>query len=55
MSGFSYSNQEVIAMVRGRELLQCPSACPRSVYNLMRECWHQTPAKRPNFTVIVNR
>ncbi|XP_077287462.1 tyrosine-protein kinase transmembrane receptor Ror [Arctopsyche grandis] len=52
---YGYSNQEVISMVRGRELLQCPSECPRALFNLMRECWHQTPARRPNFTLISNR
>lgn len=50
-----YSNQEVIAMVRGGELLAAPAACPPTMYQLMRDCWKHTPQRRPNFDEIVNR
>lgn len=43
-----FSNQEVIEMVRSRQLLPCPIQCPPRIYSLMMECWHETPNKRPN-------
>ncbi|RVE46142.1 hypothetical protein evm_009216 [Chilo suppressalis] len=52
---YGYSNQEVIAMVRGGELLAMPAACPALMYALMRDCWKHTPQRRPNFEEIVNR
>ena len=29
--------------------------CNRTLADLIRECWEQTPAERPNFTTIVRR
>ncbi|XP_048480663.1 tyrosine-protein kinase transmembrane receptor Ror [Plutella xylostella] len=52
---YGYSNQEVISMVRGGELLAPPAACPRAVYALMRECWGHAPPRRPKFDEIVAR
>lgn len=52
---FGYSNQEVINMVRARQLLACPEACPSAVYSLMVECWHEQSVRRPNFAEIVHR
>ncbi|XP_072939290.1 tyrosine-protein kinase transmembrane receptor Ror [Epargyreus clarus] len=52
---YGYSNQEVISMVRGGELLASPAACPAPMYALMRECWKHNPQRRPNFEEIVNR
>ncbi|KAG6453049.1 tyrosine-protein kinase transmembrane receptor Ror [Manduca sexta] len=52
---YGYSNQEVISMVRGGELLAAPAACPPPMYALMRDCWKHTPHRRPNFEEIVNR
>ncbi|KAM3964181.1 LOW QUALITY PROTEIN: tyrosine-protein kinase transmembrane receptor Ror [Aphomia sociella] len=52
---YGYSNQEVISMVRGGELLATPAACPPPMYSLMRDCWKHTPQRRPNFEEIVNR
>ncbi|CAD0199730.1 unnamed protein product [Chrysodeixis includens] len=51
----NYSNQEVISMVRGGELLAAPACCPPAMYSLMRDCWKHTPQRRPNFEEIVNR
>lgn len=42
-----FTNQEVIEMIRSRQLLACPSQCPPRIYSLMMECWHETPSKRP--------
>lgn len=52
---FGYSNQEVINMIRARQLLSCPEACPSAVYSLMVECWHEQSVRRPNFAEIVHR
>ncbi|XP_034827249.1 tyrosine-protein kinase transmembrane receptor Ror [Maniola hyperantus] len=52
---YGFSNQEVIAMVRGGELLAAPASCPAPLYALMRECWRHAPQRRPNFEEIVNR
>lgn len=52
---FGYSNQEVINMVRARQLLSCPEACPSAIYSLMIECWHEQGVRRPNFAEIGHR
>ncbi|KAJ0175679.1 hypothetical protein K1T71_008838 [Dendrolimus kikuchii] len=52
---YGYSNQEVISMVRGGELLAAPTGCPVLMYSLMRDCWKHTSHRRPNFEEIVNR
>ena len=38
---YGYSNQEVIEMVRSRQLLPCPEDCPSRMYAFMVECWHE--------------
>lgn len=52
---YGYSNQEVINMVRSRQLLACPDTCPTSVYSLMVECWHEQAVRRPSFPEIGHR
>ncbi|XP_052464560.1 tyrosine-protein kinase transmembrane receptor ROR2 isoform X2 [Carassius gibelio] len=47
-----YSNQDVIEMVRNRQVLSCPDDCPAWVYTLMLECWNEFPARRPRFKDI---
>lgn len=46
---FGYSNQEVIEMIRSRQLLPQPEDCPGRIYGLMVECWNEIPARRPSF------
>ncbi|KAL0277017.1 UNVERIFIED_CONTAM: hypothetical protein PYX00_004446 [Menopon gallinae] len=46
---YGYNNQEVIEMIRSRQLLPCPEDCPTRVYSLMVECWHEVPSRRPHF------
>ncbi|XP_042145354.1 inactive tyrosine-protein kinase transmembrane receptor ROR1 isoform X2 [Ixodes scapularis] len=46
---YGYANQEVIDLVRGRQLLPCPEDCPPHLYALMVECWHEVPNRRPHF------
>lgn len=52
---YGYTNQEVISMVRARQLLPCPEACPSAVYSLMVECWHEQAVRRPSFPEIGHR
>lgn len=52
---YGYSNQEVIDMIRNRQLLPCPEECPPHLYALMVECWHEVPARRPTFKEIHSR
>ncbi|XP_072515364.1 tyrosine-protein kinase transmembrane receptor ROR2 isoform X1 [Salminus brasiliensis] len=47
-----YSNQDVIEMVRNRQVLSCPDDCPSWIYTLMLECWNEFPARRPRFKDI---
>ncbi|CAB3364413.1 Hypothetical predicted protein [Cloeon dipterum] len=49
---YGYSNQEVIDMIRSRQLLPCPESCPSRIYSLMMECWHEVPYRRPSFPEI---
>ncbi|XP_070382527.1 tyrosine-protein kinase transmembrane receptor Ror-like isoform X2 [Dermacentor albipictus] len=46
---YGYANQEVIDLVRARQLLPCPEDCPPHLYALMVECWHEVPSRRPQF------
>jgi len=50
-----YSNQDVIEMIRNRQVLPCPDDCPTWVYTLMLECWNEFPNRRPRFKDIHNR
>lgn len=50
-----YSNQDVMELVRGRQVLPCPEDCPAWVYTLMLECWSEFPARRPRFKEIHSR
>jgi receptor tyrosine kinase-like orphan receptor 1 len=49
---YGYSNQEVIEMIRSRQLLPCPEDCPSRMYAFMVECWHEVPTRRPQFNEI---
>ncbi|XP_048833349.1 LOW QUALITY PROTEIN: inactive tyrosine-protein kinase transmembrane receptor ROR1 [Brienomyrus brachyistius] len=49
---YGFSNQEVMEMVRKRQLLPCPEDCPPRMYGLMAECWQEGPARRPRFKDI---
>uniref|UniRef100_A0A0K0ELA5 receptor protein-tyrosine kinase n=1 Tax=Strongyloides stercoralis TaxID=6248 RepID=A0A0K0ELA5_STRER len=50
-----YSNEDVIEMINLRNLLECPSNCPSSMYSLMIECWNEHPERRPSFNEIFTR
>ncbi|XP_028830072.1 tyrosine-protein kinase transmembrane receptor ROR2 isoform X2 [Denticeps clupeoides] len=50
-----YSNQDVIEMVRNRQVLSCPDDCPAWIYSLMLECWNEFPNRRPRFKDVHTR
>uniref|UniRef100_A0A8D3BG99 Receptor tyrosine kinase like orphan receptor 1 n=1 Tax=Scophthalmus maximus TaxID=52904 RepID=A0A8D3BG99_SCOMX len=52
---YGFSNQEVMEMVRKRQLLPCPEDCPPRFYGLMTECWQEGPGRRPRFKDIHTR
>jgi receptor tyrosine kinase-like orphan receptor 1 len=52
---YGYSNQEVIEMIRARQILPNPEDCPSRIYALMVECWHEMPIRRPSFKEIHQR
>ncbi|XP_064199105.1 hepatocyte growth factor receptor [Anguilla rostrata] len=43
-----------VFLLQGRRLLQ-PEFCPDSLYNVMIECWHPKPQRRPTFSELVSR
>ncbi|XP_006633394.2 hepatocyte growth factor receptor isoform X1 [Lepisosteus oculatus] len=43
-----------VFLLQGRRLLQ-PEFCPDSLYNVMIECWHPKPERRPTFSELVAR
>ncbi|XP_078319397.1 inactive tyrosine-protein kinase transmembrane receptor ROR1-like isoform X5 [Crassostrea virginica] len=49
---YGYTNQEVIDVVRSRQILPNPEDCPPRMYGLMVECWHENPTRRPTFREI---
>ncbi|XP_037326336.2 inactive tyrosine-protein kinase transmembrane receptor ROR1 isoform X2 [Pungitius pungitius] len=49
---YGFSNQEVMEMVRKRQLLPCPEDCPPRFYGLMTECWQEGPTRRTRFKDI---
>ncbi|XP_034003659.1 inactive tyrosine-protein kinase transmembrane receptor ROR1 [Trematomus bernacchii] len=49
---YGFSNQEVMEMVRKRQLLPCPEDCPPRFYGMMAECWQEGPARRTRFKEI---
>ena len=49
------TNHEVIDSIRGARVLDKPDLCPLGVYDIMRTCWNQVPAKRVSMMTILER
>ena len=52
---YTLSNDEVVEYVTNKNVLQCPSGCPRSLYELMVNCWTVIPDNRPTALEIYTR
>ena len=49
------SNHEVIDNIRGAKVLDKPDLCPLGVYDIMRSCWYQVPAKRISIQSVLEK
>lgn len=52
---YGLSNHEVIDAVKATRILECPLLCPASVYDIMKNCWTRSPAKRPTIEDVLAR
>lgn len=52
---YGHSNQDVVNLIQGHQILPCPKECPSRFYSLMVECWHQMASHRSNFHDIHQR
>merc|ERR1712242_285812 len=46
------TNAEVLHQVEHGYRMLCPQGCPQALYNIMLECWHKDPMKRPTFETL---
>ncbi|XP_050310203.1 fibroblast growth factor receptor 1 isoform X2 [Anthonomus grandis grandis] len=49
------SNEDVISYIVRGHRLERPETCTDQLYDLMRDCWHKDPDKRPTFGNIARR
>ncbi|PFX22846.1 Muscle, skeletal receptor tyrosine-protein kinase [Stylophora pistillata] len=52
---YGYSNQEVMSFIQKGIHMGKPQNCPDFVYAIMKDCWHEDPAKRLEFSEIQRR
>lgn len=45
----TYTNHEVLSYINAGGRLPLPTGCPKSLYNLMMDCWKKGPNERPSF------
>uniref|UniRef100_A0A0N5AC59 Tyrosine-protein kinase n=1 Tax=Syphacia muris TaxID=451379 RepID=A0A0N5AC59_9BILA len=46
------TNAEVLQQVENGYRMPCPNDCPQALYEIMLQCWHKEPEKRPTFETI---
>ncbi|XP_047996553.1 tyrosine-protein kinase Src42A isoform X3 [Leguminivora glycinivorella] len=46
------TNAEVLHQVEHGYRMPCPQNCPAPLYEIMLECWHKDPLKRPTFETL---
>lgn len=46
------NNQQVVHRLRTNYRMSCPASCPKRVYDIMMDCWKDTPADRPTFETL---
>ncbi|XP_065836171.1 uncharacterized protein [Oscarella lobularis] len=52
---FGKSHEQVIdGILQGSLSLECPSLCPKSVYQFMRRCWERDPSDRIKSSDVAN-
>jgi fyn-related kinase len=49
------TNAEATTFVENGGRMPCPSDCPENLYELMLQCWHKDPMKRPTFEILHNQ
>ena len=49
---YGMTHEEVVKYIKEGHVLQCPENTPRSLYELMKQCWVRKPASRPGFREI---
>jgi fyn-related kinase len=49
------SNIETSSFLENGGRMPCPSNCPENLYELMLQCWHKEPMKRPTFETLHNQ
>ena len=47
---YGISNEEVTKLIRTGRHLEKPYDCPRTTYEIMKQCWSQEPLERPSFS-----
>ncbi len=52
---FGYSRRQVLERVLGGHRPPLDAAWPADFVRLLRDCWNQDPAKRPEFRTILRR
>uniref|UniRef100_A0A7E5A1Q2 Tyrosine-protein kinase n=1 Tax=Panagrellus redivivus TaxID=6233 RepID=A0A7E5A1Q2_PANRE len=46
------TNTEVLQKVEAGYRMPCPANCPPALYEIMQQCWHKDPEKRPTFETL---
>ena len=46
------TNAEVLHQVEHGYRMPPPPGCPSTLYDIMVECWHKDPMKRPTFETL---
>jgi fyn-related kinase len=48
----SFINPVTVFQVEHGYRMPCPPSCPNALYEIMIECWHKDPMKRPTFETL---
>lgn len=46
------TNAEVLSQVEHGYRMPCPPNCTQPLYEIMLECWHKDPMRRPTFETL---
>jgi fyn-related kinase len=49
------NNVEVLHQVEHGYRMPSPTGCHFALYNIMSECWHKDPMKRPTFEILQHK